>query len=72
MLEIVGDDPYIIVDEDVKIYAKLSSLPVIEIVIAATVLFSILLLIYVPRLLINISDKKKRLKQLRNKIFTNQ
>lgn len=59
VLETVGDDPYIIVDEDVKIYAKLSSLPVIEIVIVATVLFSILLLIYVPRLLINISDKKK-------------
>ena len=59
VLETVGDDPYIIVDEDVKIYAKLSSLPVIEIVIAATVLFSILFLVYAPKILVNVTDNKK-------------
>lgn len=59
VIEIIGDDPYIIVDDDVKFFAKPTLLPLIEIVIAVTVLFSILFLVYAPKILANVTDNKK-------------
>lgn len=59
VIETIGDDPYIIVDDDVKFFAKPTLLPLIEIVIAVTVLFSILFLVYAPKILVNVTDNKK-------------